>query len=107
MQLWRFAMKISNILLFITLLVIPFLSGCEDVYTTQVRFQNNSATLTVTAVWDGTSTGSLSPGSHSEYIEVNPGTHTIQWLSASGSALTSTGWPNLVEGKSYTFPYND
>jgi hypothetical protein len=52
--------------------------------------------------------GSLAPGQVSEYREANEGTHTIQWKNAATNKdLTTIGWPSLVAGDSYTFPYND
>jgi hypothetical protein len=86
---------------------IMFLSaGCESGggSSTQVRFQNNSGN-TVSAIWDGGRAATLAPGQTSDYQDANPGTHTIQWKDAANNNLTSVGWPNLVEGERYTFPY--
>jgi hypothetical protein len=84
-----------------------FTTGCEDDGSTgNVRFQNNSTTRTVCPIWDGFRAATLAPGQTSEYRVANPGTHTLQWNDPNGKALTSMAWPNLVDGKSYTFPYN-
>ena len=72
-----------------------------------VAFRNESASKTVCAIWDGVNTGALSPGELSASRVANAGTHTIKWTNCSGGDLTTTGWPNLVEGHSYTFPYKD
>ena len=89
-------------------LVLIFSASCNVLMQTNVRFQNNSATKTVYAVWDGVNMGSLAPGQTSEYREANEGTHTIQWKNAATNKdLTTIGWPNLVAGQYYTYPYND
>ena len=89
-------------------LVLIFSASCNVLMQTYVRFQNNSASKTVYAVWDGVNMGSLAPGQTSEYREANEGTHTIQWKNAATNKdLTTIGWPSLVAGDSYTFPYND
>ena len=85
-------------------------TSCEDVFSTScsVGFKNNSASKTVYPVWDGGRAATLAPGQTSEYRTANPGTHTIQWKNAANNQdLTSMAWPNLVDGRSYTFPYND
>jgi hypothetical protein len=98
---------ISKLMILIGLLLI-FSTSCSTLLSTYVRFENRSATKTVEAIWDGIRSAVLTPGEISEYKEVNPGTHTIKWQNASNSkTLTTLGYPNLVEGKSYTFPYND
>ena len=83
--------------------------GCEDLVNpaTKVRFRNDSATKSVYAVWDGISQGVLAPGGITSYREVNPGRHTVQWKKSDGTVLTSPGWPDLVEGHLYTYPYSD
>lgn len=89
-------------------MVLLFTTSCENLLSTYVRFQNNSATKTVWPIWDGGKAATLEPGQMSEYQQVNPGSHTIKWMNASTNQdLTSTAWPNLVQGKSYSFPYND
>ena len=90
-------------------ILLASLSGCKELLgPTQVRFQNNSTSKTVEAIWDGSHAATLAPGQTSEYSEQNPGTHTIQWQNHSnGQALTTIAWPSLVEGQSYTFPYTD
>jgi hypothetical protein len=102
-------MKKFFIFLVLIVAVLLFSTSCAEVLgTTQVRFQNNSATKTVRAIWDGVNMGSLSPGQTSEYREANPGNHTIKWENAvTNKDLTTTAWPSLVQGQSYTFPYND
>ena len=99
--------KITRIIIFVVLLF--FLTGsCTELLSTYVRFRNDSTTKTVSAIWDGINSATLSPGEINEYRQVNPGIHTIQWKNANtGKDLTSLGYPNLVRGKSYTYPYND
>jgi hypothetical protein len=99
--------KYVRILVLIAL-VLLFSTSCKELLQTYVRFQNNSATKTVYAVWDGVNMGNLTPGQTSEYREVNEGTHTIQWKNAATNKdLTTIGWPNLVAGEYYTYPYSD
>ena len=95
--------------IFVLIMILFFLTGsCTELLSTYVRFRNNSLTKTVNAIWDGVNTATLSMGETSEYIEVNPGNHTIQWKNANtGKTLTSLGYPSLVKGKNYTYPYND
>ncbi len=90
-------------------LVLLFATSCTDVLVkTNVRFRNDSATKSVYAVWDGSRTETLAPGAVTAYQEANSGTHTIQWKNAATNKdLTTTAWPNLVQGESYTFPYSD
>jgi len=98
---------------FIRFLIVIFLfqilfTSCDALLQTYVRFDNRSETKTVRAIWDGANMGDLAPGEKTEYREVNPGTHTLQWKNAlNGKALTSIGWPNLVAGNQSTFPYTD
>jgi hypothetical protein len=89
--------------------VLLFCTNCADILaTTQVRFLNNSASKTVKPIWDGINMGALAPGQTSAYRDANPGNHTIKWENAAnGKDLTTTAWPSLVQGQSYTFPYND
>ena len=70
-----------------------------------VAFRNDSTNKTVCAIWDGVNMGPLLPGEKSASRAANAGTHTIKWTDCQGHDLTTTGWPNLVEGHSYTFPY--
>ena len=99
--------NISKLIIIIGLLLL-FSTSCAELLSTYVRFENRSATKTVDAIWDGTRAATLAPGEISEYSEVNPGTHTIKWKNASNNKdLTSLGYPNLVEGKHYTVPYED
>lgn len=94
--------------LIILVAVLLVSSSCKSMLQTYVRFDNQSATKTVAAVWDGVRMAALAPGETSEYREVNEGTHTIKWILASnGKDLTSLAWPNLVAGSSLTFPYVD
>ena len=87
--------------------ILLLAAGCENPMGTCVRFENNSTTLTVYAVWDGIRMETLAPGETSEYHAVNPGSHTIQWHNAAdGSSLTTIGWPSQVEGVYSTYPYN-
>ena len=72
-----------------------------------VAFRNDSVSKTVCAIWDGVNTGALSPGELSASRAANAGTHTIKWTNCGGTDLTTMGWPKLVEGHSYTFPYKD
>jgi hypothetical protein len=97
-------------LMSLTLLVgmLFFSTGCEgdESGNTQVRFENNSS-KTVYAVWDGSRTQTLFPGQNTDYMDVNPGTHTLMWRNAiNGGVLTSVAWPNIVAGQRYSFPYN-
>ncbi len=85
--------------------VLFITSGCEDESSCRVRFQNTSSSKTVCPIWDGGKAATLAPGETSEYQNATPGTHTIQWKDTSNRNLTSIGWPNLVDGQSYTFPY--
>jgi len=106
------AMRKSIKFLLVLVVFLFFLNGCiEDLVSNSayVRFRNDSATKTVMAVWDGVSMGgNLAPGEITEYYEQNPGTHTLVWKRASdGKALTSMGYPSLVSGKYYTYPYSD
>ncbi len=83
-------------------------SGCEDLKDTLVRFENNSQSKSVYAVWDNARYETLAPGQKTEWTRANPGTHTLQWFNAAnGKPLTSLGWPNVPNGGNYTFPYND
>ena len=96
----------ARIAVFVVLLVLLSVS-CTELFVAHVRFQNNSATKTVRAIWDGMNAATLSPGEVSDYQDANPGNHTIQWKNDNGAVLTSMGYPSLVEGKYYTYPYND
>ena len=99
-------MKWGMKLLAIMMVALFFSAGCTDLLSTTVRFQNNSG-ITVCPVWDGTRIGNIAPGQVTDYREVNPGTHTIMWIDATGARnLTTIAWPNLVDGNAYTFPYN-
>jgi len=101
--------NIYKLMVFIGLLLL-FSTSCSELFTTtsHVRFKNNSATKTVEAIWDGVRTATLAPGETSEYREVNPGNHTIKWQNAANNKkLTTLGYPSLVAGKYYTYPYND
>lgn len=102
-------MKRIVLLAMVAAVALLSLSGCKSMLgDTQVRFQNNSSSKTVEAIWDGSNEGALGPGQTSAWETVNPGTHTIQWLDAkTGKALTTIAWPNLVQGETYTFPYTD
>ena len=101
-------MKKVVAVLIVVVTALLFMTGCDHILSTYVRFQNNSATKTVRPIWDGANAGTLSPGQVTEYREINPGTHTIKWENAvTNKDLTTTAWPNAVEGESYTFPYND
>lgn len=101
-------MKKYACILVIIALVLLFSTSCKELLQTYARFQNNSATKSVYAVWDGVSMGTLAPGQTSDYREVNEGSHTIQWKNAATNKdLTTIGWPNLVAGEYYTYPYND
>ena len=98
--------KYIRILILIAV-VLLFSNSCKELMLTFVLFQNNSATKSVYAVWDGINMGTLAPGQASDYREVGEGTHTIQWKNAAtNQALTTIAWPNLAAGN-YTFPYND
>lgn len=102
----------TSVLQIVVLSAITVLSsGCGggSFDDASVAFKNNSRSKTVCATWDGVSvsTGGLLPGQTTDYRAANAGTHTIQWTDCRGGALTSIGWPNLVEGSIYTFPYND
>lgn len=86
------------------LVVLFFTLSCREMLNTFVRFRNDSATTTVDAIWDGLREATLAPGNLSEYMEVNPGTHTIQFKeTGTGKVLTNLGWPNLVQGTYTTF----
>lgn len=102
-------MKKYVYILVVIALVLLFSASCTELLPkTNVRFQNNSAAKAVYAVWDGVNMGTLTPGQTSDYREVNEGNHTIQWKNAAnGKDLTTIGWPSLVAGQSYTYPYND
>lgn len=94
--------------LFIIVIALFFTTSCKELLSTYVRFQNNSATKTVWPIWDGGKAATLSPGQITEYQEINPGSHTIKWKNAATNEdLTTTAWPNAVQGEYYTFPYND
>jgi hypothetical protein len=93
--------------LIVVVTALLFMTSCTDLVTTSVRFQNNSASKTVIPIWDGAHVATLAPGQVTDYQDANPGTHTIKWQNAAGQDLTTTAWPNLVAGKTYTFPYND
>ena len=98
---------ITKIIIIVSLLIL-FFTSCSSLLVTFVRFENRSESKTVEPIWDGIKTATLAPGEITEYVETNPGNHTIQWKNASnGKVLTSLGWPNLVSGKNYTFPYTD
>lgn len=95
-------------ILVVIALVLFFSTSCNELLQTYVRFQNNSATKSVYAVWDGINMGTLTPGQTSDYREVNEGNHTIQWKNAANNKdLTTIAWPSLVAGQSYTYPYSD
>jgi hypothetical protein len=81
--------------------------GSDSSDDATVAFRNDSASKTVCAIWDGVSTGALPPGALSASRVANAGTHTIKWTDCQSHDLTTMGWPNLVEGHSYTFPYQD
>jgi hypothetical protein len=101
-------MKKFVCILVIIVVVLLFSASCKELLQTYVRFRNDSATKSVYAVWDGVNMGTLTPGQISEYREVNDGTHTIQWKNAATNKdLTTMGWPNLVAGEYYSFPYSD
>ena len=88
--------------------VLCLATGCEHSSSGNVRFENNSASKTVYVAWDGVRQDALAPGEKTDYMKANSGSHTLQWKNArNGRALTSIGWPNLVDGTKYTFPYND
>jgi len=94
--------------LIVIVVALLFTTSCVNLLSTYVRFQNNSASITACPIWDGSQAAALAPGQISDYREVNAGTHTIQWINAANNHdLTTTAWPNLVEGHYYTFPYND
>jgi len=94
--------------LILVVLVLLFLVSCNETLQTFVRFQNNSASKTVYAIWDGAITATLLPGQITEYREVKEGGHTLQWRNAADKKdLTTIGWPSLVAGEIYTFGYND
>ncbi len=104
-RLWLFGLVIVGLV---------FLSACDELsndvpeVSTHVRFQNNSDHKTVDAIWDGALAATLTPHETSNYSEQNPGTHTIKWMDHNTHQdLTTTAWPSLVEGNSYTFPYDD
>jgi hypothetical protein len=95
-------------LLIVIVVALLFTISCDHILSTYVRFQNNSATKTVKPIWDGASAATLAPGQLTDYQEINPGMHTIKWVNAANNHdLTTTAWPNAVEGEYYTFPYND
>ena len=101
-------MKKNVALLIVIAVALLFMASCDHFLLTFVRFQNNSATKTVWPIWDGAKAATLAPGQITEYQEINPGTHTIKWENAAnGKDLTSTAWPNAVEGDYLTYPYND
>lgn len=95
-------------ILVLAVLVLLFSASCNDILQTYVRFQNNSTTKTVMAIWDGANAATLAPGQITAYQEVNEGNHTIQWKNAANNKdLTTIGWPSLVAGESYTYSYSD
>lgn len=102
-------MKNTSRFLIVIVVALLFSTSCFDsLLQTYARFENRSETKTVNAIWDGINVATLAPGEISEYREVNPGTHTIKWKNASNNKeLTSLGYPNLVAGKYYTYPYSD
>jgi hypothetical protein len=100
--------KKHAVFLVVIAVALLFSTSCKDLLIAHVRFQNNSTSKTVQPIWDGINMGTLVPGQITEYTEANPGSHTIKWKNAaSGSDLTSLGYPSLVAGNSYTYPYND
>ena len=98
-------------LLIVIAVALLFSSSCfenvvED-YTADVSFYNNSTTKTVCPIWDGVRYGTLAPGGSTNVYKENPGSHSIQWQTPGGKALTSVGYPTLVADHSYQYPYND
>lgn len=89
--------------------VVFLVAGCsgDSLFNASVAFENESASKTVCAIWDGVSTGAISPGNKTDYRAENDGSHTIKWTDCHGTDLTKTAWPNLVSGGIYTFPYKD
>ena len=101
-------MKNISKLLVIVLLFLMLSTSCSSLLITYVRFDNRSESKTVKAIWDGVSMGDLAPGEKTEYREINPGTHTLQWKNAlNNKVLTTLAWPNIVQGSQSTFPYVD
>ncbi len=82
-------------------------SGCE-IEETLVRFENNSRSKSVYAMWDNMRFPTLAPGQNTKWRKENHGNHTLQWFdAANGKPLTKLAWPNVPKGGNYTFPYND
>ena len=107
-------MKKYIIFLIVIVVALLFLTSCfEDLvpeepdYTAKVAFINNSAKKTVCPIWDGFKYATLAPGQKTGYSEQNPGPHTLQWKNTNNKDLTSVGYPSLVAGSSYIYPYND
>ena len=101
-------MKKRITFLIVIVAALLFMTSCNHLLSTFVRFQNNSTTKTVWPIWDGGQAATLAPGQITEYQEINPGMHTIKWQNAAnGKDLTTMAWPNAVEGEYYTFPYGD
>jgi hypothetical protein len=93
----------------LSFLLLASVWSCKDVLSNaHVRFQNNSATLTVDAVWDGSVVATVAPGLLSGYSDQAPGTHSLQWKDhATGAALTEVSSPAVLGGQDYTFTYTD
>ncbi len=94
-----------GILLLTASLWLVAMTGCEDDTEPRVRFENNSPSRTVYAVFDGMRMETLQPGQKTGYIKVGKGFHTVQWFDArTNRPVTSVAWPNLSSGY-HTFPY--